>query len=371
MKTFLTNRTMQLVLFAVVMAFATVGGFLAPDVAMAVGLAGTTLAATHPTLLDLTKRMDPSGKIDTIAEMLAQTNEIIDDMVWIEGNLPTGHRTTVRTGLPAPTWRKLYGGVQPTKSRTVQVTDACGMLEAYAEVDKALADLNGNTAAFRLSEERAHIEGMNQEFASTLFYGNEATEPEAFTGFGPRFNSQSAENGGNILTDAATPDGNDNTSMWLVVWGPNTVHGIYPKGSKVGLNHDDKGQVTIESIDGAGGRMEAYRSHYRWDCGLSVRDWRYVVRINYDLEDMTKDAATGPDLTDLMVQALELVPSLSMGRPAFYMNRTTRSWLRRQITNKTKASTLTLENIAGKKVVSFDGVPCRRVDAITSTESGI
>jgi len=331
----------------------------------------STLAATHPTLLDITKRLDPNGKIDTIAEILSQTNEVLDDMVWLEGNLPTGHRTTVRSGLPTPTWRKLYGGVQPTKSRTVQVTDACGMLEAYAEVDKALADLNGNTGAFRLSEDRAHIEGMNQEFASTLFYGNESTEPEAFTGFGARFNDQAAENGGNILTSAADPDSTDNTSIYLVVWGPNTVHGIYPKGSKAGLNMEDKGQVTIENVDGNGGRMEAYRTHYRWDCGLSVRDWRYVVRINIDQEDLVKNAASGPDLVDLLTQATELIPSLSMGRPAFYANRTVRSFLRRQIANKVAASTLTMEQVGGKHVTMFDGIPFRRCDAITNTESGI
>lgn len=331
----------------------------------------SVLATTHPTLLDVTKRLDPEGKIDTIAEILSQTNEILDDMVWLEGNLPTGHRTTVRSGLPAPTWRKLYGGVQPTKSTTVQVTDACGMLEAYAEVDKALADLNGNSAAFRLSEDRAHIEGINQEFASTLFYGNEANEPEAFTGFGARFNDQGASNGENILTSAATPDGTDNTSIWLVVWGPNTVHGIYPKGSKAGLDMNDKGQVTIENVDNNGGRMEAYRTHYRWDCGLSVRDWRYVVRINIDQEDLVKNAASGPDLIDLMTQAVELVPSLSMGRPAFYANRTVRSFLRRQIANKVAASTLTIEQVAGKHVTMFDGIPLRRCDAITNTEAGI
>lgn len=330
-----------------------------------------TLATTHPTLLDFKNRLDPDNKIATVIEMLAQTNEIIEDMPFIEGNLPTGHRTTVRTGLPTPTWRKLYGGVQPTKSTSVPITDSCGMLEAYAEVDKALADLNGNSAAFRLSEDRAHIEGMNQEFASTLWYGNEGSEPEAFTGFAPRFNDQSAANGENILTDAATPDGTDNTSIYLIVWGENTVHGIYPKGSVAGLQMTDKGQVTIENVDGAGGRMEGYRSHYRWDAGLCVRDWRYVVRINIDYENLVKDAATGPDLTDLMVQALEIVPSLSMGRPAFYMNRSVRSWLRRQMTNKTKNSTLAFDNMAGKRVLTFDGVPCRRSDQLLLTESGI
>lgn len=331
----------------------------------------STLSTIHPTLLDFTKRLDPNGKIDQIAEILNQNNEILPDMVLVEGNLPTGHRTTIRSGLPTPTWRKLYGGVQPTKSRTVQVTDTCGMLEAYAEVDKALADLNGNTAAFRLSEDRAHIEGMSEEFASTLFYGNETTASEEFTGFAPRFNDQSAENGGNILTSAATPDGTDNTSMWLVGWGENTVHGIFPKGSKAGLSMEDKGQVTIENVDGNGGRMEAYRTHYRWDCGLSVRDWRYVVRINFDLEDVVKNAATGPDLIDLMVQATELIPSLSMCKPAFYCNRTTRTWLRRQILNKVAPATLTFETVAGKHVTMFDGIPVRRCDAITSSESGI
>ena len=116
----------------------------------------SALATTHPTLLDLAKRTDPDGRISDIVEILNQTNEILSDMVWVEGNLTTGHRTTIRTGLPAPTWRKLYGGVQPTKSTSAQITDNCGMLEAYAEVDKALADLNGNTAEFRLSEDRPH-----------------------------------------------------------------------------------------------------------------------------------------------------------------------------------------------------------------------
>ena len=328
------------------------------------------LQTIHPTLLDVTKRLDPNGKIDTIAEILNETNEILSDMVWVEGNLPTGHRTTVRTGLPTPTWRKLYGGVQPTKSTTAQITDSCGMLEAYAEVDKALADLNGNTAAFRLSEDRAHIEGINQEFVSTLFYGNEGTEPEAFTGFAPRFNSLSAVNGEQIIQNAGI-EGSDNASIWLIVWGQNTVHGIYPKGSVGGLKHEDKGQVTIENVDGNGGRMEAYRSHYRWDCGLTVRDWRYIVRIQYDQEDLTKDAKTGPDLIDLMSDALERVPSLTMGRPVFYANRKALSFLRRQIANKVTNSTLTMETVAGKKVTHFDGIPVRRVDQLTNSEAAV
>lgn len=329
-----------------------------------------TLATTHPTLLDLARISDPDGKIATVVEILNETNEILDDMVWQEGNLLTGHRTTVRTGIPAPTWRKLYGGVQPTKSTTATITDSTGMLEAYAEVDKALADLNGNTGAWRTSEDRAHIEGINQEIADTLFYGNEGTEPEAFTGLAPRYNDLSANNAENIIDAGGT--GSDNSSIWLVVWGPNTIHGIVPKGSKAGMQVEDKGQVTIENVDGSGGRMEAYRTHYRMDAGLTLRDWRYVVRIaNIDKSLLTNDQSTGADIADLMVQALELIPNINMGRAVFYVPRQIRSMLRRQLIQTVKNSTLTMEEIAGRKVVAFDNVPVRRVDALSSDEARV
>ncbi len=331
----------------------------------------STLSTTHPTLMDVAKRLDPDGRIDTIVDILAETNEVLPEMTMLEGNLPTGHRTTMRTGLPAPTWRKLYGGVQPSKSSTVQITDTTGMLEAYAEVDKALADLNGNTAAFRLSEDRAHIEGINQEFASSLFYASEASAPEEITGFAPRYNSLSSENAENIVQESGITGQNDCSSIWLVVWGPNTCHGIYPKGSQAGLQVEDKGSVTIENVDGSGGRMEAYRTHYRWDVGLTVRDWRYVVRVQFDSGTLTGDAASGANLIDLMTQAVEIPPSLTAGRAAFYCNRRTKQFLRRQIVEKVSASTLTMDQIAGKHVMSFDGIPVRRVDSILNTESAV
>ena len=329
----------------------------------------STLTVNNPTLLDLAKATDPDGSIARVVEILNQRNEVLEDMPWMEGNLPTGHRTTIRSGLPVPTWRKLYGGVQPTKSRRVQVTDNCGMLEDYAEVDKALADLNGNTEAFRISEDRAHIEGMSQEMAQTLFYGNEGSEPEAFTGLAPRFNSLTAENGDNII-DAFSGSGGDLTSIWLIVWGENSVHGIVPKGSKTGLQMTDKGQVTIENADGNGGRMEAYRTHYRWDCGLTVRDWRQIVRIaNIDVSELGTIANT-KNIINWMVQAAERVDNLNAGRPVFYMNRTIREKLRLGILEKI-SNNLTWETVAGKRVMTFDDIPVKRVDQILKTESRV
>lgn len=333
-----------------------------------------TLAVTNPTLVDVAKRLDPDGSVAQIVEILSQCNEVLDDMTWIEANGPTVHRTTVRTGLPSPTWRKLYGGVQPGKSTTAQVNDTMGMMEAYAEIDKALADLNGNTAAYRMSEDRAFIEGMSQQIATTLFYGNEGTQPEAFTGLAPRFNSLSAstaQSADNVIS--AGGSGSTNASMWLIIWDPLTCAAIYPKGSKAGLQNKDMGEVTIENADGSNGRMQAYRTHYRWDCGLTVRDWRYIVRVaNIDVTTLTKDAASGPDLMDLVSQAFEQVPSgaLTRGRPVLYCNRKVRSFLRRQQKNA-KNVLISMDEVTGKHVMTLDGIPVRRVDALLNTEAAV
>lgn len=327
-----------------------------------------TLATTNPTLADLSNRMTADGKIDPqIVEMLTETNEILEDMTFIEANGFTEHKTTVRSGLPQGTWRKLNYGVQPEKSRTVQVKDSLGMLETYAEVDKALADLNGNSAAWRMSEDRAFLEGLNQTMARTLFYGDTGTDPEKFTGLAPRYSDTTADNGRNIIK--AGGSGADNTSIWLVVWGPNTCHGLYPKGSSAGLQARDLGEETLS--DAQGGRYQGYRTHYKWDMGFTLRDWRYVVRIaNIDISDLTKNAASGADLIDLMIQALELIPNMGMGRAAFYCSRTVRSFLRRQILNKNNVN-LTFENVAGKKILAFDGVPVRKTDSLLETEAAV
>jgi hypothetical protein len=75
-----------------------------------------------------------------------------------------------------------------------------------------------------------------------------------------------------------------------------------------------------------------------------------------------------------MARALDRIPSLSMGRPAFYMNRTVHSMLRIQAMNKTatcsprkRAST----SSATRQLDLFDGVPLRKVDQLLNTEARV
>lgn len=328
---------------------------------------GAALGTGNLTLADWAKRLDPDGKVPMIVELLGQTNQILEDMVWREGNLPVGHRTTVRTGLPTVAWRLLNQGITPSKSTTAQIDEQCGILEAWSEVDKDLLLLNGNAASFRLSEARAFIEAMNQEVTRVLFYGNGGINPEQFTGLSVRYSNSAASNGSNIIKAGGV--GADNTSIWLVCWDEETITGIFPKGSKAGLIHEDFGEVTAEVTAGLpGSRMRVFQERYQWKPGIAVKDWRYAVRIcNIDISDT--DAANIKTIITNMETALETPPN-KLGKPVFYMNRTMRRLLRREARESVgSGGGLTYENFDGKRILVFGDVPVRLVDQLVNTET--
>ena len=330
-----------------------------------------TLGTAALTLADWAKRLDPNGTTADIVELLEQTNDILTDMLWVQGNLPTGHRITMRTGLPTVAWRLLNQGTTPSKSTTAQVDEQAGTLEAWSEVDVDLADLNGNTASFRLSEAMAFIEAMNQEFCGTVIYGNSGLAPEEFTGYAVRYSSTTANNGQNIILAGGA--GSDNSSIWLVVWGQNTVYGIFPKGSKAGLMHEDMGLVTVETTAGiAGNRMRAYQDRWQWKPGIALKDWRFAVRVaNIDISNLTAKVSAA-DLFDNMIRAIHRIPNLAMGRPSFYMNRTCFQML--DIQGRDDVQTggqLSYDVVEGKRIATFRGIAVRIVDQLTETEAQV
>jgi hypothetical protein len=331
-----------------------------------------TLATGALTLADWAKRLDPDGKVPAVAELLSQSNEILEDAVFQEGNLPTGHRVIIRTGLPTAYWRSINQGIPTSKSTTAQVDESIGMLEAYAKIDKDLALLNGNTNAFRMSEDSAFLEAMNQAQASTLLYGNPATDPRQYLGLAPRYGAISGAGNAQNVLDAGGVSTN-NTSIYLVVWGDNTTFCTFPKGSKAGLAHDDQGELVV--YDANSNPYQAFQTHYQWKNGLVVKDWRYVVRIcNINTANLVAESSAA-DIIKLMSRALDRIPNLGMGRPAFYMNRTVYSMLRIQALNKSQ-NVLDINsglNQFGTPTSwsTFEGVPLRRVDQILNTEARV
>ncbi len=342
-------------------------------------MAYTPYAGTElPNLVNVTKRTDPDGSIAKIAELLEQSNPIMADIPLIEGNLTTGHRTTARSDTPTPTWRRLNYGVMPTKSTTTQVDDTIGMLEDYGEVDKKLAQLNGNSAEFRMSEDKPHLDGMSNTMASTLFYGDIGTHPDRFLGLAPRYDTLTlsgkpvATVGSTLLPNVVNYGGTTGalTSIWYVAWGEDTVHGIFPKGSNGGLHAEDLGEVTLQ--DNAGGRFQGYRSHYEWNMGLSVRDWRAISRVvNIELADLGSDvAATQRKIYKAMILAMHAVPAQYRNRGVFYCGAAVSAMLDLAAVEKTNLA-LGYTDVFGEPVLTFRRRPIRECHAILETETAV
>jgi hypothetical protein len=330
----------------------------------------TALTSTYLTLLDYAKREAPGGGIGDIIEVLAASNPIIADANVMEGNLVTGHRSIQRSTQPTGTWRLLNYGVAPEKSTTVQKDDVCGMLEAYSKLDVDVAKLGGNEAAFRASEDDAFIAGLNSSAATAIFYANTGTDPEQMHGLSPRYDSLST--GYSDQTISASGSGSDNTSVWIITWGPKTCTLIYPKGSTAGLTSEDMGKQLVTDSDGK--LYTAYVTHFQWKLGLALMDYRYVIRIcNIDVSDLTADAASGADLLDKMIDAYYSRPTVDLGNMAktfIYCNKTVAKFLHKQAQNKSNVN-LSIDNPAGNPIVRFLDAPIHVCDNITSAEAAI
>lgn len=329
-----------------------------------------TIGNTFFDLIDLYKSQNPDGTTAEVIEMLAEMNPILDDAMAVECNNGTKHLTTVRTGLPAVTWGKLYQGIPQSKSTKAQVEDTTGFVEALSTIDTRLLDLSSNEGAVRLSEAQSFIESMNQEVATKIFYGNTATDPEEFMGLAPRYNDSTAANGAQIVK--AGGSGADNTSIWFVTWGDNQTQLLYPKGTQAGVYREDKGEQRV--MDGSNNAYYVKEELFRWHVGLSVRDWRYNVRIaNIDVSNMQAGSVA---LYDFMRKAYYKVQSRRVpgGRQAIYCNRDVLEALDALATNGGSSDSfvrLTPMQIEGKEVMTYRGIPIRETDAIVNDEAAV
>ena len=328
-----------------------------------------TVGNTYLTLKDKFAQKE-NGKIaTTIVDLLAQSNVLIEDAVVRECNEGSTHKTTVRNGLPEVEFRKFYQGVSASKGEYTQITDTTGMLEVYSQVDKSLADLEGDTDQFRMNEAQAFLESMNNTVQENIFYGSKATNPAGFDGLSVRYNKISTDKnsiGYRVLDAGGT--GSKNTSIWFITWGDLHTHLLYPKGSQMGLIHENKGAQT--ATDANGNMFEVYRDHFKWDIGMTVRDFRSTARIaNIDVTAL--DGDNPADLIKLMIQAYHRIKRFAKtGNTVIYCNETIETYLHFQAINKANVN-LSIENFAGKPIVSFLGIPVKCADQLRNDEKRV
>lgn len=333
------------------------------------------LSNSRLTLADVSKLTSPDGKVADVAEMLSQSQHILEDIIYVEGNQATSHVETIETGLPDVYFRAYNQGVPTSKSTTVQITEPMAMLEARSYVDTKLLELNGNSMAVRFREDSRFARAMGQRMMNTIFNGNVGVDAKSFTGLATRYSDTTAGNGRNIIKAGGV--GADNASMYLICWDEDTVFCTYPKGSKAGLSYKNLGEEAIK--DANGNEFQAMRSLFQWDMGLVVKNHGYVVRIcNIDTDDFvnvtgTQALTASTNLLKLMMRAIARLPMENMGRCAFYCNRTIQEGLMIQGMEKSNSVLAVQPALTqfGKTInqLSFLGYPIRTVDGLSIAET--
>ncbi len=323
-----------------------------------------------PTLMNWAKRLDPSGGVARIVNVLEKRMPVLQHMPFMEGNLTTGHRITRTSGsLPAASWRKLNAGVSPVKADTDQYDETCGLMECESVVDEALAALNGNGAAYRQSEDDLIAEGMAQQFATALFYESVADNPERIHGLSVRYPATTGYDTSSYTLrggSAAQSGGSaDNRSVWLIDWAPRKIYGIFPKGTMAGLTKIDKGLDRITDPNDSTKHLYAWITQFKWYVGLAVEDYRYAVRCQWDPSDTTTFSATSKALVMSMQDMLNTIFDTN-GNLHFYMDRTSKKRFDYELANSGTANLLEWIDMGGRRVQTFMGVPIHVDDTLVA-----
>lgn len=330
--------------------------------------------AARLTLIDIAKRQDPSGVLADIAEVLHQSNPIVQDMPLYPSNAPFGHRVTMRSSLPDVSWSKFNKGSAKSKSSTKQVVDTIGMLVALSEVDAKLKDVVTDFDAHRRSEDEAFLEKFSQTVANTIFYGNELTEESGFTGLQPRMNSLQTS----VYTTsyvkgygAGQDTPSDLSSIYIVDWGKRGVHGIYPPAYAAGgLAKEDQGKQRV--LDSDNNAFMAFATEYKWYVGLTVEDPRHMARLaNIDISETLADTAASAGSLIVMLQEViaAMAPRAGMQRVA-YAHRSIIQAIRGQVFAKSNLA-LSVQEYLGEWTPHVDGVPIVACDQVSGSETVI
>lgn len=326
-----------------------------------------TVGDTVVTFDEWVKRMDKSN-VKTIIELAAASNLMLKSAMVGPGNEADGNTTTVRTSYPTGTWTSAYEGVNSEASHTKEVWDAAGYLEGYSVIAKRYVHRSPDRKAARMQEERAFIQGYSEEIEDTFFHGDRDLNPKEFLGLDQRYGKIGAETGGQIIDAGGV--GSVNTDIWFVVWGESKCSLFFGMNNTGGLQIDDKGLVPW-ALNGDTKHQECYVSHYEWNVGLKVEDYRAVARIaNIDSTVLTGGAPV--DLIPFMIDAYFAIPTAIMnsGNVQIYCNTTVMSGLTQEARNPSAGgggqTFLTLDTVDGRPFTSFMGIPITRSDKITN-----
>ena len=314
------------------------------------------MASEFLTLMDLRSTLMPDGSpVQSYAELLAQENEILDDIPWTAGNQLTGDMHFKRTALPSAQVRKINQGFDASKGAKEAVTETCIEIVSRMIVDMTELDLAPSPEAYLLSESKGHIEVMNQDVVTNFFYG---AMPDGIRGIAPRLGKLSHKQ---VVNAGGT--GNNLASVYIVKWDSDEVTGIYPKNTKAGLDVFTRADEYVPDRDGK--MFRAHITEWSWFVGLKVRDERYLARLcNIDRDALLADGDVAKEARQRLFKQLMITKNkiyhVSQGRVVMYADPEIFNILEIAAFEKGNNQVGYTDIESDRRVLKFAGIPIKK-----------
>ena len=316
-----------------------------------------TVTPNQLTLVELVNRQ-ANGSAIPVVRALSQVNMFMNSAIWQEANGTTGHKVSRRTALPTGNKRRFNDGVAREKSSTTQVTESMEMLESWSDVDSGLVKIAADPVQFRADEDEAHLEGMGQTFASDFISGNVNTNPDSMHGLAPR----RASLGDNVIGGGGT--GNDVSSIYVIRWSPRDCYFIFPKGSQIGIDHEDLGEGRVEGATAATW-YKAWQSHFAINVGLAVADERSLQRY----ANIESAGSSNIFDEDSLIEAISNLPAED-GNISILMNKVIKKQFDIAVKDRSNVDYQPGDPF-GRPITHFMGHPIHTTEAIGITETAL
>ncbi len=322
-------------------------------------------------------RMTNNNEIMRVAEVLNETNDVIADAPVQRSTDIASHMVSRRTRLPAPTWVKIGEGWDATTGTVQQVQEQMGNMKSRFLAPQDVMNIQPNPDKYRSNQERAHIEGMSQEFANTFINGSTvAGAPEEFDGLKARYHALSTDPTGYVIDNGATIGGGTSmTSIWFIQWREDGCYLITPRfGNGTGISKEDKGLVyTLSDTSSTSAaqrnkQLWAFITEFAWTVGLAIEDTRTVKRLANISTISATDAHTLNE--NKIIQIRNNYRTRGSGIIHMYVNETIGTQLDILVKDKNNVYYLPTSPW-GDHQLMFQDMPVRRMDAIPTNEAKV
>lgn len=326
------------------------------------------------TMLDIVGTKDV--QVNKIINVLAAQDEIVKDLPYFQMNKGDKHEEVILSYAPTPVRRQYNEGVVPDVAKFAKRTYTADKFETTARLDEDLATVGKGVNYNLMKVMLGHATGMANEYGRTIFYGTPEGESEGTDGFATIYSSLTGETASQIVNadDGTGADDNGYTSIYAANWGEGQLFGVYPEGTKAGIetlrrNGGERVKIIGPNRHGVTGEFYGYEETLKQRHGLVAADYRFGGRICNIRVDQLK-TGNAADLIDLLIDLQESM-RIQKGT-AIYVHRVIKSILRKQARNEVKGGGgLTYGNYFGEEVLMFGDSPIRTCDSISLQEGKV